>query len=199
MVTEQGKVQTGRPMSEEVHGAIHRATLELLAEIGYEGLSIAQVARLAGTATTSIYRRFPGKRELVIETLRTEMRSISRDIPVHGSLREELLEYVASIVTLLTPERARIMAGLLLPMRGDPALAKVFREEIMAIRTGSWQQIFDRAVARGEVVENHPGIAFLEEIPPSVIFHRLVVLQLPIEADFISDLVDSFLLVVLTS
>ena len=185
-------------MSEEVHGAIHRATLELLAELGYEGLTIAQVARLAGTATTSVYRRFPGKRELVIETLRTEMRSISRDTPEHGSLREDLVEYVASIVTLLTPERARIMAGLLLPMRGDPALAKVFREEIMAIRSDNWQQIFERAVARGEVVERHPGIAFLEEIPPSVIFHRLVVLQLPIEADFVSDLVDSFLLVVLT-
>ncbi|HEY0475214.1 MAG TPA: helix-turn-helix domain-containing protein, partial [Kribbella sp.] len=94
MTAEQAKTQTGRPMSEEVDGAIHRATLELLAEVGYEGLSIAQVARLAGTATTSVYRRFPGKQELVISILRDEMRGISREVPEHGSLRDDLLEHV---------------------------------------------------------------------------------------------------------
>jgi AcrR family transcriptional regulator len=199
MMAEQAKVPTGRPMSEEVHGAIHRATLELLAEVGYEGLSIAQVARLAGTAATSVYRRFPGKQELVISTLRSEMRGISRDVPEHESLRQDLVEHVSSIVDLFTPERARILAGLLLPMRSDPALAEVFRQEVTAIRAGNWQRIFDRAIARGEVTPDHPAIAFLEEIPPSVIFHRLVVLQLPVGPEFVSELVDYFLLAVLTS
>jgi hypothetical protein len=37
--------------------------LRLLAEAGYEGVSIAQVARLAGTARTGLYRRFPGKQD----------------------------------------------------------------------------------------------------------------------------------------
>jgi AcrR family transcriptional regulator len=186
-------------MSEEVHGAIHRATLEVLAEVGYEGLSIAQVARLAGTATTSVYRRFPGKRELVISTLRNEMRGIPRDLPDRGSLRADLVEHVTSIVELLTPERARIMAGMLLPMRSEPALAEAFRQEVTAIRADNWQRIFDRAAARGEVTANPRRIAFLAEIPPSVIFHRVAVLQLPIDDDFVTDLVDSFLLATLTS
>src|SRR5258708_1374758 len=134
MMTAEQRVQTGRPMSEEVHGAIHRATLELLAEVGYEGLSIAQVARLAGTATTSVYRRCPGKQELVISPLRNGMGGIPRALPDRGSLRAALVEHVTSIVDLLTPERARIMAGLLLPMRSDPALAEVFRQEVTAIR-----------------------------------------------------------------
>jgi AcrR family transcriptional regulator len=199
MTAEQAKTQTGRPMSEEVDGAIHRATLALLAEVGYEGLSIAQVARLAGTATTSVYRRFPGKQELVISILRDEMRGISREVPEHGSLRDDLLEHVSSIVALFTPERARIMAGLLLPMRSDPALAAVFRQEVTAIRANNWQRIFDRAIARGEVTKNHPAISFLEEIPPAVLFHRIVVLQLPVGPDFVSELVDYFLLAVPTS
>lgn len=199
MAGEQTRVPTGRPMSEEVHGAIHRATLELLAEVGYEGLSIAQVARLAGTATTSVYRRFPGKKELVISTLRNEMRGIPRDLPDRGSLRADLVEHVTSIVELLTPERARIMAGLLLPMRSDPALAEVFRQEVTAIRADNWQRIFDRAAARGEVTANPRRIAFLAEIPPSLIFHRVAVLQLPIDAAFVADLVDSFLLATLTN
>jgi AcrR family transcriptional regulator len=185
-------------MSEEVDGAIHRATLDLLAEVGYEGLSIAQVARLANTATTSVYRRFPGKQELVISTLRNEMRGIPRDLPDRGSLRADLVEHVSSIVELLTPQRARIMAGLLLPMRSEPALAEVFRQEVTAIRSDNWQRIFDRAVARGEVAQDHPGIFFLTEIPPAVIFHRAAVLQLPITAKFVSALVDSFLLATLT-
>ncbi|WP_164835778.1 TetR/AcrR family transcriptional regulator [Actinacidiphila soli] len=140
-------------------GAIHRATLLLLAEAGYEGLSIAQVARLAGTATTSVYRRFPGKQELVVATLRNELRARPGNPPDRGSLRADLIEYVSGIVSTLTPQSARIMAGLLLPMRSNAALAAVVRQEVEAMRSSNWQIILDRAVACGEITQDHPGIS----------------------------------------
>lgn len=191
---------TGRPKSEEVDGAIHRATLLLLAEAGYEGLSIAQVARLAGTATTSVYRRFPGKQELVIATLRNELRARPGNPPDDcGFLRADLIEYVSGIAATLTPQSARIMAGLLLPMRSNEALAAVVRQEFTAMRSSNWQIIVDRAVARGEITQDHPGSSVLAEVPAAVIFRRGVVLQLPVTAEFVSDLVESVLLPALTN
>jgi AcrR family transcriptional regulator len=113
------------------------------------GLSIAQVARLAGTATTSVYRRFPGKQELVVATLRNELRAGPGNPPDRGSLRADLIEHVSGIVATLTPQSARIMAGLLLPMRSNAALAAGVRQ-VKAMQSSNWQIILDRAVARGD-------------------------------------------------
>ncbi|QFU94537.1 TetR/AcrR family transcriptional regulator [Amycolatopsis sp. YIM 10] len=44
--------------------------VELLAEHGYAGCSMAAVATRAGVATGSVYRHFPGKAELVVEVFR---------------------------------------------------------------------------------------------------------------------------------
>ncbi|MGA6163103.1 TetR/AcrR family transcriptional regulator [Amycolatopsis magusensis] len=44
--------------------------IELLAEHGYAGCSMAAVASRAGVATGSVYRHFPGKAELVVEVFR---------------------------------------------------------------------------------------------------------------------------------
>jgi AcrR family transcriptional regulator len=46
------------------------AALEIVAEDGYAGASVAAVARRAGVATGSIYRHFPSKGELLAEVFR---------------------------------------------------------------------------------------------------------------------------------
>lgn len=50
--------------------AILAAAVELLAEHGYTGCSVAAVAERAGIATGSVYRHFEGKAELVVELFR---------------------------------------------------------------------------------------------------------------------------------
>jgi AcrR family transcriptional regulator len=60
----------GRPRSEEAHQAILSATLELLAETGYSGLTVEGVATRAGVGKATIYRRWPSKLPLVIEAFR---------------------------------------------------------------------------------------------------------------------------------
>ena len=53
-----------------------QATLELLAEIGFDAMSIEAIATRAGVGKTTIYRRYASKEELVadaIETVREEV------------------------------------------------------------------------------------------------------------------------------
>lgn len=47
-----------RPKSEEKYEAIMRATLELVAELGFHGISMAKIAKRAGVATATIYVYF---------------------------------------------------------------------------------------------------------------------------------------------
>jgi len=66
---EQGIRKPGRPRSAQAHKAILDATLELLAEEGFHGLSIEAVAAKAGVGKTTIYRRWPSKDELVMDAI----------------------------------------------------------------------------------------------------------------------------------
>lgn len=55
----------GRPRDPRVDEALRRAVQELLVAEGYAALTVQGVARRAGVSPATVYRRFPGKRELV--------------------------------------------------------------------------------------------------------------------------------------
>ncbi|MFP8870746.1 MAG: helix-turn-helix domain-containing protein, partial [Myxococcota bacterium] len=57
----------GRPRSEEAHQAILDATLELLVEVGFSGLTVEGVASRAGVGKATIYRRWASKIPLIVE------------------------------------------------------------------------------------------------------------------------------------
>ena len=81
---EMIKKPPGRPRSIQSHQAMLKATLELLAEVGFEAMSIDAIATRARVGKTTIYRRYAGKEELVadaIESIREEV-----VIPNTGSL-----------------------------------------------------------------------------------------------------------------
>ena len=65
--SESTVTSTGRPRSEEAHGAILAATLDLLVQVGFSALTIEGVANRAGVGKATIYRRWPSKLPLVVE------------------------------------------------------------------------------------------------------------------------------------
>ena len=68
--------------------ALRDAALELLAEIGYDRLSIDAVAARAKASKMTIYRRWSGKAELVVDAL-SSLRKPG-EVPDTGSLRGDL-------------------------------------------------------------------------------------------------------------
>ena len=57
--------RAGRPRDVEADGAIERALRALLSEIGYRETSIEKIAKRAGVAKATVYRRASDKAELV--------------------------------------------------------------------------------------------------------------------------------------
>jgi AcrR family transcriptional regulator len=55
----------GRPRDPRVDEALRRVVQELLVADGYSALTVQGVARAAAVSPATVYRRFPGKRELV--------------------------------------------------------------------------------------------------------------------------------------
>ncbi len=91
----------GRPRSTAADDAILEAAMDLFAEVGLERLTVEGVAARAGVGKTTIYRRYPGKVDLVVAAVRcfTEPREGPPDT---GTTRGDLVALVDGLVTTLT-------------------------------------------------------------------------------------------------
>src|SRR5262250_1503083 len=87
--------RAGRPRSEQADRAIIRATLDLFAESGAEGLCIEQVAARAGVGKATIYRRWPGKEDLLLDALGALRAPLPE--PKGESVRDDLTALVEAI------------------------------------------------------------------------------------------------------
>src|SRR5947207_2680259 len=72
----------GRPRRVEADAEILVAALAMLRMGGYRALSLDEVARRAGTAKSSIYRRWTSKAALAAEIVRREVPAPEGDVAV---------------------------------------------------------------------------------------------------------------------
>jgi AcrR family transcriptional regulator len=131
----------GRPRRAEADAEILDAALAMLRAGGYRELSLDEVARRAGTAKSSIYRRWPSKAALVAEIVRRESPqhdASDRDAAVHAF--EILMDgalggVVASLIgeAQESGETRAIVIDLLAPYRGadDAALGAILLRRLL--------------------------------------------------------------------
>ena len=144
------KPKRGRPRSIESHQAILEATLSLLAEAGYEAMSIEAIASRAGVGKTTIYRRYAGKEELVaaaIESIREEV-----VIADTGSLWSDLDMIVENAAqTTLSPLGRQAVAMIISSASTNPQFAQLYWKNYLQPRRQAFSMVIDRAKVRNEV------------------------------------------------
>jgi AcrR family transcriptional regulator len=143
-------VDFGRPRDPRIDDAVLRATVELLAETGYPGLSVSAIAERAGTSKPAIYRRWPSKAHLVHEAVFPI--GAATTIPNTGSLPEDLREMVRRTTAFLTTPAARsALPGLVGEMASDPTLHSALLERFADIFAGGLAEWLERATGQGQV------------------------------------------------
>jgi AcrR family transcriptional regulator len=173
--------------------AILLATLELLAESGYDQLTIDAVAARARCSKATIYRRWPGKPGLVITAARRYAERPGTAAADTGSLRSDLLAALAAMRTSLSGQDADLLLGLLTAMRRDPELAAAVREQVLDEKREVLGAVIDRAITRGDIPAGADA-ALLAEISSAVLLSRLLVTGKPLDDAFVRHLVDAVLL-----
>jgi len=143
-------VDFGRPRNPRIDGAVLRATVELLAETGYPGLSVAAIAERAGTSKPAIYRRWPSKAHLVHEAVFPA--GAATAIPDTGSPPDDLREMVRRTMAVLTSPAARAaLPGLVGEMAADPSLHAALLERFSDVISGGLAEWLANAAATGRV------------------------------------------------
>jgi AcrR family transcriptional regulator len=182
----------GRPRDPGADVAILGATRELLAERGWAGFTIADVAARAGVAKTTIYRRWQSRAELAIDLLSTLFDQLElRDL---GSLQADVEDVVRQFVALLSlPETRAAFLALVTATEQDAALRQRFRARVIEPQYRLVRAGRARAVKRGEipVVEEEDDLVF--DMIAGTMTHRMLITGLPIDDAYVSRLVTVFL------
>lgn len=184
----------GRPRDKSLDETLIRITLELLSQTGLESVTMAKIGRLSGIPATSIYRRYPDARSLIIAALEHDLARMPTTLPDHGSLRDDLMAYLRLISEALAPERARLLAGMILPMHKDPVLAEMLARKLETLRVEAWQGLLARAVARGTLSAAALGAEPLDDAAQTMVFYQAVVRFKPVDEPFLNRLLDNVLL-----
>lgn len=159
-MAEVEKKSPGRPRSAKAHQAILQAALALLAEVGFEVMSIEAIAARAGVGKTTIYRRYSSKEELVADAIESIRKEIL--LPDAGSLwadLDALIENAAQIT--LTPLGRQTVAMIISSAASNPNFAQIYWDKYLGPRRQTFTRVIDRAKLRGEVSEDlDPGLVF---------------------------------------
>jgi AcrR family transcriptional regulator len=114
--------------------AIQSATAALLAEVGYDAMSIEVVAARAGTGKATIYRPWPDKAALVLDTLRG--RGMPQpELPDTRSLRSDLRSLLSNVRGAGQGQQSLDhLVGVLVAMRSHPELVSAVSSSMILVR-----------------------------------------------------------------
>lgn len=138
-----------RPRDQNVTDAAHEATLRLLGEVGYAGLTMERVAREAGVGKPALYRRYRDKPELVVAAiLATELP------PMEGADLGDSFEEMRVAMAGLPPDAVRytaLIGGLIAEHERHPELIETFRAALLLPRRAVVMAAIERGQRRGDI------------------------------------------------
>lgn len=180
-----GVQKSGR--ATRVVNSIMKATGEQLNEVGYAALKVEDVAERAGVNKTTIYRRWPTKDQLVIETLRSTYNQ-QQVIPDAGNLRDDLLAYINHLVTRMKDPIPRGVA-VTLHNCTDPAIKPIADELLKRARQGR-VELIKRGIERGELPEDTDP-ELISDLFSAPILRRLLTFGEKLKPGYVEAIIDT--------
>ncbi|MFF2652813.1 TetR/AcrR family transcriptional regulator [Streptomyces sp. NPDC058045] len=181
----------GRPRSTAADAAILEATRAALVEIGWSKLTLGDVATRAGVAKTTLYRRWSGKSELVVDAVAVLFDEL--ELPDCGDLLADLEGVVVEFAALLDrPETKTALMALVAESTRDEPLRERIRASIVARQRHLVIQGRARAQARGELPPDpDPETAdrtadLIFDVVAGSVMHRTLVSAEPVDAAWVS-------------
>ncbi|MEU1535500.1 TetR/AcrR family transcriptional regulator [Streptomyces fagopyri] len=142
--------RTGRPRSAAADAAILEATRAALVELGWSKLTLGDVATRAGVAKTTLYRRWAGKNELVVDAVAVLFDEL--ELPDRGSLAADIEGVVLQFAAILDrPETKTALMAVVAESTRDEPLRERIRTSIVDRQKRLVVEGRARATARGEL------------------------------------------------
>jgi AcrR family transcriptional regulator len=174
---------------------ILQCAVDVLAEEGYDGMTIEMVAARAKAGKATLYRRWSSKSELVIDAVAC-MKKADTDpakLPDTGTLRGDLVALIKPHSIEDSEKKLKVMTGLASLLARSPELADAVNAAIVDPRAKMNRIFFERAIERGEIAADC-DIDTLSMVSPSMTAYRTLIQKKPVDRAFLISLIDGVIL-----
>ena len=178
--------------SELARQAVLEATDGLLVEKGFAGVTIEGIAAAAGVAKQTIYRWWPSKTDILLDTFLDDAAEELTPSD-HGDIARDLRVHLGRLARFLTEsDGGAVFKALIGQAQHDPAFGTVLRTRYVDEQRRRDALPLERAIQRGELPADLNTAAEIDQLV-GPIYHRVLVTGDPIDEAFIDGLVDAFL------
>lgn len=194
-LADEQPTRLGRKRDHTRDPEILEAAIEVLAECGYERMTIDMVAARAKAGKATLYRRWSSKGELVVDAIGCLKGSefSPENLPDTGSLRGDLLALIRPHSLEETERKLKVMVAVVSMLSRDPELAEAVSAAITEPRTALNRALMQRAVDRGEIAAG-VDIETIAQIGPSMAAYRTLTQRKPVDRDFLVSIIDTVVL-----
>lgn len=142
--------KAGRKRSDKARRAILEATLALLDEKGFVGLSVEGVAARAGVGKATIYRWWKSKAALAMEAF---VEGVSDEVAFSHteSACEDLRAQINKVAALYHGQAGRILCEVIALGQSEPDVLTSLETEYLDRRREQIRNVLDRAIAQKEI------------------------------------------------
>ena len=178
----------GRPRNESIDAAVLVAARELLAEVGYDQVTMDATAVRAGTSKAAIYRRYRSKAELLFAA---GVHGAGAEPPADtGSLRGDLLALGKRIrADMSAPAARQVAPHVIAEISRSPEVSERLRGVFVATEREEIEVVLARAVRRGELAAM-PPVATVHRMLGGALFFTVMVIDEAIGDDELTRVID---------
>jgi AcrR family transcriptional regulator len=140
--------------NEQARLAVLHAADDLLAERGFAGLTIEGIAARAGVAKQTIYRWWPSKVDVLLDTLIEDTQE-NLAVPDTGSAVEDTRRYLRALAKFITEDPAgKVLLALIGEAQHDAEMAQIFHTRYLDPQREAERAMLARGVASGELADD---------------------------------------------
>jgi AcrR family transcriptional regulator len=180
----------GRPPRSEAvsHEQIIDVVFQLMRERPLDDVSIEEIAQRAGVGKPTIYKWWPNKAALVLDMFKER---VVPHFPLDSTAtaEEAIRQQAKELVRLLNGTFGKVSAQIIAEGQSDPAVIAGYRKHYVRPRRDLTIPVIERGYATGEFKRRVEPDLLIDMIY-GPIYYRLLVRYLPLEQQFIDDLLD---------
>jgi AcrR family transcriptional regulator len=163
-----GPVTRGRPADPDIEQRVLAAALTVYGEVGWAGFTLDRVARRAPVGKAALYRRWPGKEELLLAALEHLAEPAPDDFDP-TDLRSCLIGMTEQVIDMFIGPKALVLPRVLIEAGQYPPHFDDTVQSIVRARFGTVRVVIEAAAGRGELPARIPPDLIIDAIMGRVI------------------------------
>lgn len=189
--TPSPRPRSGPRRDEAARLAVLHAADDLLVEHGFGALTIEAIARRAGVAKQTIYRWWPSKVDILLDTI-IEDTGKHLPVPTETPTADSIRAYLRAFARFLTRDPAgQVLLALIAQAQHDPATAKSFHERYLGPRRAQERELLVRGIEAGAIAPRLSPDAALDALLGPIVYCALI--GSPIPRGLVDTLVEDLL------